>query len=102
MPQGLRSLDYSDLNWYGLPFCTDEVAIETTTEQREALVALYTATDGANWTHNDNWLSDAPISAWYNVTTDSSGRVTALNLGGLQLRGEIPGNPWYPHGTGAT
>ena len=28
---------------------------------REALVALYNATDGENWDVSDNWLSDAPL-----------------------------------------
>ena len=36
----------------------------------------------ANWTHNDNWLSAAPLAAWYGVRTDRDGRVTELNLSG--------------------
>ena len=28
---------------------------------REALVALYNATDGENWNKSANWLSDAPL-----------------------------------------
>lgn len=28
---------------------------------RAALVALYNATDGANWDDNDDWLSDEPL-----------------------------------------
>ena len=31
---------------------------------RAALVALYHATDGANWGDNTNWLSDAPLGEW--------------------------------------
>ena len=57
---------------------------------RAALVALYEATDGANWTSNDNWLSNRPIGEWYGVTTDRSGRVTELSLEINQLSGEIP------------
>ena len=57
---------------------------------REALVALYQATDGTNWVNNANWLSDAPLDTWYGVTTDASGRVTALTLIENGLRGEIP------------
>ena len=37
---------------------------------REALVALYNATDGANWPRNENWLSDVPLGEWQGVTTD--------------------------------
>ena len=60
------------------------------TTDRGALIALYEATDGDNWTHNDNWLSDKPLSDWDGVTTDSSGRVTVLILGRKRLRGSIP------------
>ena len=57
---------------------------------RETLVALYNATGGPNWTGNDNWLSDVPISKWQGVTTDDNGRVTELDLDASGLSGEIP------------
>lgn len=57
---------------------------------REALVALYNATDGANWRENDNWLSDAPIGDWHGVTTDSDGRVVEINLWLNKMDGELP------------
>ena len=57
---------------------------------REALVALYNATDGENWRDSDNWLSDAPLGEWAGVNTDDDGRVTVLNLEGNGLSGEIP------------
>ena len=57
---------------------------------REALVALYNATDGANWTNKDKWLSEDPIGDWQGVTTDTDGRVTGLNLSSNQLSGTIP------------
>ena len=53
------------------------------------MVALYNATDGANWNRNDNWLSDEPLGEWYGVTTEA-GRVTELILSQNQLRGEVP------------
>ena len=56
---------------------------------RQALIALYNATDGANWANNQNWLSDEPLGDWYGVTV-SDGRVTELNLRGNQLTGSIP------------
>ena len=58
--------------------------------EREALVALYNATGGADWTNNENWLSDAPISRWHGVTTDSRDRVIELRLSGNGLNGELP------------
>ena len=57
---------------------------------REALVAFYHATGGPNWDDRTNWLSAAPLSEWYGVTTDGSGRVTALKLGLNKLTGTIP------------
>ena len=50
---------------------------------RDALVALYNATDGPNWTNNND------ISTWYGVSV-SNGLVTGLVLAGNQLSGEIP------------
>ena len=58
--------------------------------ERAALVALYNATDGPDWTRRDNWLTGAPLSAWYGVTADAGGRVTRLLLGANELRGSIP------------
>ena len=57
---------------------------------REALVALYNATNGENWDESDNWLSDAPLGEWYGVITNDDGRVVALTLVGSGLSGEIP------------
>ena len=57
---------------------------------RTVLIELYSATDGANWTNNTNWLSDRPIREWHGVTNDANGRVTGLYLPRNQLSGEIP------------
>ena len=57
---------------------------------REALVALYNATDGKYWFQNTNWLSDFPLGEWNGVTTDDAGRVARLDLGSNLLTGEIP------------
>ena len=57
---------------------------------RLALVALYNATDGANWTNNTNWLTNEAISEWHGVVTDGEGRVKRLYLGHNELSGEIP------------
>ncbi len=56
---------------------------------REALVALYNATDGDNWTDKTNWLTDNDLSTWFGVTV-SNGRVTSLDLRENNLTGEIP------------
>ena len=57
---------------------------------REALVALYNATGGENWSISANWLSDAPLDEWEGVRTNDDGRVTELDLFSNGLSGEIP------------
>ena len=66
-----------------------------------ALVALYEATDGANWTNT--WDLTQPIQTWFGVRTNTDGCVDNLDLdgnndarhsglveGGNNLRGTIP------------
>ncbi len=55
-----------------------------------ALVALYSGTDGPNWTNATNWTSAKTLDQWYGVTTDGSGRVTGLSLNENDLQGTIP------------
>ena len=62
----------------------------TVATDRAALVALYNATGGANWTDNTNWTSNEALSEWHGVTTDANGRVTDLYLTQNGLSGEIP------------
>ena len=56
---------------------------------RAALVALYNATGGPNWTNKSNWLSAEPIGNWEGVTVTNE-RVTGLSLRKNQLTGTIP------------
>ena len=64
--------------------------LETLAEEKAALVALYNATDGANWTNKTNWLTNVPVGQWHGVITDAKGRVTDLDLSHNGLTGEIP------------
>ncbi len=58
--------------------------------ERNALIALYNALDGPNWTVNTNWNTSAPVCDWYGVVTDVDANVTGLALANNGLRGEIP------------
>ena len=80
IPDSLYSVATNDLSSLALPSCAE----------KEALVALYNATDGANWTNNSNWLSAEPLGDWYGVTTDADGLVTRLSLANNGLSGTIP------------
>ena len=80
---------------------------------RAALEAVYEATNGPNWSNNENWLSEEPLSKWYGVTVHN-GRLTEplpselgnltnlqeLDLSSNGLTGPIPselGNPANLH-----
>ena len=56
---------------------------------REVLEAFYDATGGLDWTHNENWLTDAPLGEWYGVEVDDQG-VVGLGFVANHLTGRIP------------
>ena len=114
IPASLRGVSSSDLDSLGMTYCGDNTPTPTptptpggidaptatptptatntraaSTADRAALVALYEATDGANWTNSNNWLSEEPLGSWYGVTTDDSGRVTQLSLSSNGMSGSI-------------
>ena len=83
---------------------TAAVTVTVAVSERVALGALYEALGGSDWTHSENWLTDAPLGEWYGVEVDSQGRVIGLRLftridteeeyrrkAGIGLTGEIPG-----------
>ena len=48
--------------------------------ERDILIAFYNATNGNNWTNNENWCTDKPLGSWYGVTTDTNGHVIELRF----------------------
>lgn len=58
-------------------------------QEREALIALYKAAGGDNWTDNTNWCTDKPFNEWYGVSF-WDGHVKGLHLAENNLTGEIP------------
>ena len=77
---GSGEVDFSDFLAFSRVFGTTCDQPPPQSAERDALIALYNATDGPNWRFNTNWLSERPLSEWYGVTTDASGRVTELRL----------------------
>ena len=59
-------------------------------KEREALVALYEATGGDNWSGRDGWLSDDPVSEWFGVWTNEEGKVKWIVLALNGLSGSLP------------
>ena len=60
--------------------------------ERQALIDLYTSTDGANWTNNTNWLgASGTENTWFGVTTDAGNTaVLQLQLISNNLVGTLP------------
>jgi hypothetical protein len=58
--------------------------------ERDALMALYNATDGDNWTVNTNWLGEVGTECTWHGVTCSGGHVWELDLPWNNLSGEIP------------
>ncbi|WP_084050298.1 leucine-rich repeat domain-containing protein [Aquimarina macrocephali] len=61
--------------------------------EKQALWALYTATDGPNWKNsienNKTWNLSTPVCDWYGVTV-SNGKVVTVRLSNNNLAGHIP------------
>lgn len=61
--------------------------------QCNALVDLYNATEGANWTTKTNWLDDNTVCDWFGVQCEDLGdgdTVVSLNLFENDLDGTLP------------
>ena len=64
---------------------------ESHVDQRTALIALYNATAGANWTDKTNWLgAEGTECTWFGVQCDFGGNVSSLILRQNNLVGSLP------------
>ncbi|MDX1407198.1 MAG: T9SS type A sorting domain-containing protein [Saprospiraceae bacterium] len=70
-----------------LPFVVP-VQAQVVQQDSLALVALYHATNGSEWTVDSNWLT-GPVSTWHGVTI-SGDRVTQLGLYSNNLTDSLP------------
>ena len=57
---------------------------------RDALIALYEATNGPGWGNNSGWTDAVSLGDWYGVGVDYQGRVTAIDLSRNGLSGQLP------------
>jgi len=58
--------------------------------ERDALVAIYTATGGPTWTKANNWNTDAHYCSWTGVTCNSAAAVISLDLTEMGMTGALP------------
>jgi len=58
-------------------------------DERDALIALYNSTNGANWYDNTGWLGPAGTECdWFGIECDAGGNhVTQINLGWTETSG---------------
>ena len=64
------------------PYCNES--------DTEVLDRLFRTSGGPNWTNSGGWLETPALEEWYGVTTDTIGRVVALDLTGNGLEGRLP------------
>ena len=60
----------------------------------DALISIYTDSNGASWTDNTGWAAgaagtDCDICSWYGVVCNGFGRVKELNVNGNNLTGNL-------------
>lgn len=91
--EGLYRCDVTNSGVPNLTLSRFITVIDQTVTQREdyaALEAFFNATGGANWVNKTNWLTSEPFDQWVGVSTDGDDRVTALEVAGNNLTGELP------------
>jgi len=71
------------------PFTGCVSVTEIPTDECEALFALYSSTNGADWTDHTNWLENNQPGTWYGIGVEE-GHVIYISLGNNQLIGSIP------------
>jgi len=59
-------------------------------KERAALIAIYNALDGDNWTKKQNWCSDKPLDEWEGVRTYGMHYVQTLELYYNNAKGVLP------------
>lgn len=61
--------------------------------ERDALSAIYNATNGDNWTNNANWKTTVPVIDWHGITVSTingQNHVTEIDLSQNNLDGNLP------------
>ncbi len=105
LPLSLAGLPLRRLHYEGTDLCVPSAAsliawIESIAShrgtgiyceaERGALVQFFESAGGADWSRNDNWLTDAALDDWHGVTADANGQVLSIVLYNNGLEGEIP------------
>jgi len=66
------------------------LSFNSVSTDRAALMDLYEATGGDNWSNNSGWGTGQPLADWYGIETNSEGHVTRIDLWHNNLEGQLP------------
>ncbi|CAN0057935.1 unnamed protein product, partial [Chrysoparadoxa australica] len=58
-------------------------------DERAVLKSFFKATNGQQWSNNDGWGTERPLSEWYGVIVEEV-HVVGLDICGNNLEGSIP------------
>lgn len=87
IPKSIRGLPNLELS----RFYRNQFEVETGgSSDRNVLLALYSATGGANWTNNAGWLGESGTECGWHGVTCTDQRVTALEVNDNNLSGTLP------------
>lgn len=85
-----RTLQVPDLNTtLPIVFFSNQAIPAAFHNDSLAVVGVYNAVAGSEWTNHGNWLTSQPLSTWFGVTV-SNYRVTKLELSDNNLVGFVP------------
>lgn len=90
--EGLYNCEITNADFPGLTLYSDTLDFQYSYQSDSiALLALFNATNGTEWSNNTNWLaSDTDLSEWYGITLDGEQRVSEIDLSGNLLKGTLP------------
>lgn len=89
VPYGSKTAYQAANQWQDFQNIVEMEDLSNLAKDSLALVALYYATDGHNWTNNENWLT-GPVNTWYGVTVENN-RVIGLALGDYTASNNLNG-----------
>ncbi len=88
----LEFLDMNDPDWAEtqvVPFTSCSQVSDVPQSECDALVDLYTSTNGIKWTTESNWLLSNTIADWFGIIV-MGGHVSYIFLSNNQMSGVIP------------
>ena len=89
--KAFSTIDINDDAVVAKPHKGKPIVINRKADQKGALIALYNATKGKSWNHNEGWgNAKSDIGSWAGVKCNGEGNVTSLNLSNNNLQGRLP------------